>query len=505
MDSLVQVLQKTAARRPDRPALVTGEVQMTWGELSAAVDAAAAGLQRLGVEPGDRVGLVLPNCPQFVITYLACVRMGAMAVPLNPVLAPEEAAYIVADAGAKAVVAVQQTAPLAQAAASGAGGVEHLIVSGDDIPTGALDFRALLAGGPGELPEPRGGDEVAALMYTSGTTGRPKGAQLSHRNLLFDARASVAAVRMFEDDVFLSVLPLFHSFGATVCMVIPMLMGATSVLVPRFEPLPVLEAVQRSRATIFPGVPSMFAVLAGLKTDREFDAGSLRLCISGGAALPRELTPAFEQRYRTTLLEGYGPTEASPVVSVNRSEETRKIGTVGPPLPGVEVEVRDEDQLLPVGEIGEICVRGDNVMTGYWRDPEKTARAIRDGWLYTGDVGALDEDGYITIVDRKTDMIIVSGLNVYPREVEDVIRRLPQVRDCAVVGARSELRGEIVTAWVELHDGQAVANGDVIEHCSEHLARYKIPRQIHFVDGLPRSATGKVLKRELRERAATEV
>ncbi|MEA3403274.1 MAG: long-chain fatty acid--CoA ligase, partial [Armatimonadota bacterium] len=480
------------------------EVQMSWGEVSGAVDAVARGLLKLGIEPGDRVALVLPNCPQFVIAYLACVRAGAMAVPLNPVLAPEEAAHIVADAGARAVVAVGQTAPLAQAAAAGAGCVEQLIVSGDDIPEGALDFRALLAGGPAELPEPRGGDEVAALMYTSGTTGRPKGAELTHRNLLFDARASVEAVRMSEDDVFLSVLPLFHSFGATVCMIIPMLMGATSVLVPRFEALPVLEAVERSRATIFPGVPSMFAVLTGLRTGREFDVRSLRLCISGGAALPRELTPAFEQRYGSTLLEGYGPTDASPVVSVNRSERTRKVGTVGPPLPGVEVEVRDEDETLPVGEIGEICVRGENVMTGYWRDLGKTARAIREGWLYTGDLGTLDDDGYITIVDRKTDMIIVSGLNVYPREVEDVIRRLPQVRDCAVVGRRSELRGEIVTAWMELHDGQAVATGDVIEHCSEHLARYKVPRQVHLADELPRSATGKVLKRGLREHAVTE-
>lgn len=500
MDSLGCALRETTERCPDRTAVIAGSARISYRELAGAVEATAAGLLARGIEPGERVALILPNCPQFVISWMACARLGAFAVPLNPILAAEEAAYILGDAGAQALITLDQLLPMASGAAKAAGCVKHVIVAGESVPEGAVSLGALMASASEGLPEPPGGDSVAALLYTSGTTGRPKGAMLTHRNLLFDAMASREAVSMTEDDIFLGVLPLFHSFGSTVCMVIPIVMGATIVLVPRFDALSVLEAIEATRATIFPAVPSMFAVLAGLKSERSFDVGSLRLCISGGAALPPELTPAFEERYKTTLLEGYGPTEASPVVSVNRSRETRKIGTVGPPLPGVEVEIRDGDRPLPVDEIGEICVRGENVMAGYWQDDAKTREAIRDGWLYTGDLGHVDEDGYITIVDRKTDMIIVGGLNVYPREVEEVIRRLPAIRDCAVVGGRSRLRGETVVAYVELCEDHEIEADDIIEHCSNCLARYKVPRRVEIVEELPRSVTGKVLKRELRGR-----
>jgi len=500
-DSLPVALQQTARTHPDRTALIAGEHTMTWAEVAGAVEALAAGLMELGIRPGDSVALVLPNCPQFVLSYMATVRLGARVVPINPVLAPEEAIHIAGDSGSRAVIALEPTAPLAVAAAGACDRMEHLIVSGEELPDAAVDFHALMAADTTSLPDPPDAGEVAALLYTSGTTGRPKGAQLTHANLVSNASASIEAVDMGEDDIFLGVLPLFHAFGATVNMVIPVVVGATVVLVPRFEPLPVVEEIERTHATIFCGVPSMFAVLAALKTERSPDLSSLRLCISGGAALPRELTPIIEERYETTLLEGYGPTEASPVVSVNRTRESRKIGSVGPPLPGVEVEIRDESgQRMKVGEIGEICVRGPNVMLGYWQDPEKTANTIRDGWLYTGDLGHVDEDGYIYIVDRKTDMIIVGGLNVYSREVEDVIRLLPEVRDVAVVSCASRLRGEVVGAFIEVHEGHEADEQRIIEHCSEHLARYKVPRQIHFMRELPRSAIGKVLKRELRGR-----
>jgi long-chain acyl-CoA synthetase len=245
----------------------------------------------------------------------------------------------------------------------------------------------------------------------------------------------------------------------------------------------------------------MFAVLAAMKSPQGPKLPTLRLCISGGAALPLELTPIIEERYDTTLLEGYGPTEASPVISVNRTRESRKIGSVGPPLPGVEVEIRDDEgKEKKIGEIGEICARGPNIMRGYWHDEEKTAQTVRDGWLYTGDLGHVDEDGFIYIVDRKTDMIIVGGLNVYPREVEDVIRLLPGISDVAVVGERSKLRGERVCAWVEVERERNVSEKEIVAHCFEHLARYKVPRTIRFMHELPRSATGKVLKRELRGR-----
>ncbi|MGM0494976.1 MAG: long-chain-fatty-acid--CoA ligase [Armatimonadota bacterium] len=501
MDSIPVVLQQTAARVPQRPAILFAGDTVSYAELSVTVERVAAGLAGLGVEQGDRVALLLPNCPQFAYAYLAAARLGAMAVPMNPILAPEEVAYVLTDSGAKVLVGVEKTAPLVLAMADRCDCVEHAVIAAEDVPDGAIDFRALVAEDTSGLPAPPDAEAVACLQYTSGTTGRPKGAMLTHANLLSNARASAEAVSMTEEDVFLAVLPLFHVFGATVTMIIPITMGAASAHVPRFEPLPTLETIERTGVTIFCGVPSMFAVLAALKGAHGPDLSSLRLCISGGAALPRDLTPIIEERYATTLLEGYGPTEASPVISVNRTRESRKIGSVGPPLPGVEVEIRDEDgQQVKVGEIGEICAKGPNVMRGYWQDEEKTANAIRDGWLYTGDLGHVDEDGYIYIVDRKTDMIIVGGLNVYPREVEDVVRLLEPVRDVAVVGASSRLRGETVSAFIELHEGGSLDESEIIEHCSEHLARYKVPRTIRFIGELPRSATGKVLKRELRGR-----
>ena len=501
MDSIPVVLQQTAARVPERPAIFFGEQTISYAQLAVTVERVAAGLAGLGVGRGDRVALLLPNCPQFVYAYMAAARLGAMAVPMNPILAPEEVAWIVEDSGSKVLIAVERTAPLALAMAERCACIEQVVVAAEEVPAGALDFRALVVEDTSGLPAPPGAEEVACLQYTSGTTGRPRGAMLTHVNLLADAAASVEAVHMTDDDVFLAVLPLFHVFGATVTMIIPITLGAASAHLPRFEPLAVLETIQRAGVTIFCGVPSMFAVLAALKGPQGPDLSTLRLCISGGAALPLDLTPIIEERYSTTLLEGYGPTEASPVISCNPTRERRKIGSVGPPLPGIAVEIRDgAGQEVKVGEIGEICAYGPTIMRGYWNDPEKTAAAIRDGWLYTGDLGHVDADGFIYIVDRKTDMIIVGGLNVYPREVEDVIRLLAQVRDVAVVGSTSRLRGETVTAFVELHEREHLDQRQIVEHCSEYLARYKVPRSVRFLQELPRSATGKILKRELRAR-----
>jgi len=499
MASLSTMLRETAARQPGAPALRALGTTVTWAELAGAVEMAAGGLQSLGIGPGDCVALILPNCPQFVISYFATVRLGATVVPINPLLAPAEVVYIAADSGARAVVAIEQTAPLAQAAAAQCPDLQHVIVSGESVPAGAIDFAALMAGPPGDLPEPGADADIAALMYTSGTTGRAKGAMLSHTNLVANAQSCADGVRMTPDDIFLTVLPLFHSFGATVCMITPVLVGATSVLLPRFDALPALQAIEAERVTLFAGVPSMFAWLTALKAERVPDTSSLRLCISGGAPLPTEIIEPFEARYGSCLLEGYGPTEASPVVSCNRARDTRRIGSVGPPLPGVEVQIQDDEgRQIPAGEVGEICVRGANVMQGYWHAPEQTAETMRAGWLLTGDLGRVDDQGYIYIVDRKKDLIIVGGLNVYPREVENVLRELPEVRDCAAIGVKSAMQGERVKAFVELHEGQGLDEERALTHCHERLARYKVPRSIEVIATLPRSATGKVLKRELR-------
>ena len=500
MRSLSQVLAATAAQVPDRPAIVFGDAVIPYARLAGAVEALAAGLQRLGIGPGDRVALVMPNCPQFTMTYFAAARLGAVAVPFNPLLTPREAAQIVTDAGACVIVAVEPTAPLATAVAAQAPALEHTIIAGETLSEGALAFDDLLATAPEGLADPPGPNELAALLYTSGTTGAPKGAMLTHENLVSDAEASREAVTIEDDDIILAALPYFHSYGALVCMILPVLVGIPAVVLPRFESLPVLEALERTRATFFPAVPSMLAVLAAVKTDRVFDLSALRKCISGGAPLTERVRQGFEARYGAYILEGYGPTEASPVVSCNRSLQSRHITSVGPPLPGVEVEIRDEQgAALPLGEIGEICVRGRNVMRGYWNDAEQTAEALREGWLYTGDLGRVDEDGYLYIVDRKKDLIIVGGINVYPREVEDCIAELDEVADVAVVGVKSHLHGERVRACIEVREGHTLRPNRVIEHCAERLAHYKVPRHVNVFDQLPRNAVGKVLKRQLRE------
>ena len=494
-------LQRTAAAHPDRPAVTLGDRTLTYQDLAHAVAACAAGLSELGVGPGQRVAIIFPNCPQFVISYFAALQLGATVVPLHCLQGPAEIMHVIADAGAETLIGLDVFCPLMQAVREHVPTLRRVVVSGEASVPDAHDFAALLQPPSGPVPfHPATPDDLAVLIYTSGTTGRPKGAMLSHDNIVFDADACCEVISVTEQDVFGTVLPLFHSFGATVCMILPILQGAHSVLLPRFSPLTVLETLEAARATVFAGVPSMYAVMLQMKTDREFDLGAMRLAVSGGAPLPVEVLHGFERRFGVYMIEGYGPTEASPVVSVNRLDGTRKIGTVGPPLPGVSVKlVDDEFNEVALGEAGEVCVAGRNVMRGYWNDPERTAETIRDGWLLTGDMGTLDEDGLLSIVDRKKDMIIVGGMNVYPREVEDEILTLAQVADASVVGAPSRLRGEDVVAFIQLKENAQLDADIVIEHCKAHLANYKVPRRVEFRDELPRSFIGKVLKRALRD------
>ena len=364
-------------------------------------------------------------------------------------------------------------------------GLQHLISSYADQP---------LCSDSAQPQDP------AVLIYTSGTTGRPKGAVLSHSNLLANACSCRDIMGVSGQDKLLAVLPLFHSFGATVCMILPLIAGAGIVLQTNFAPLQVLEAIATHNVTILPGVPSMFAVLTACHTDQEYDLSSLRLSVSGGAPLATEVLTGFRQRYGVPLVEGYGPTEASPVVTVNPPKGVQKPGSVGVPIPGVEVRIIDEaSNDLPSGEVGEIAVAGDNVMQGYWNNPQATAAAIRDGWLYTGDLGKIDSDGYLYIVDRKTDMIIVGGTNVYPRELEQVITQMPQVSEVAVLGMPDALRGERIKAVVVLSEEVALSAEQLRTHCRQHLAAFKVPHIVEFRDSLPKSHLGKILKRELRE------
>ncbi len=488
------MLASSAGRVPDRPAFVFRDRRVTYAELYAQVGRLGALLAGNGVRRGQRVAVMLPNVPEFAVAYFGVQAAGATVVPLNPLLKVEELAYILADAAAAGLVCLQASEPLLRAAREAAARRAPLLVL--DAP----DLGGEVARRSAE-PEAPGRGDVAACLYTSGTTGRPKGAMLTHANLLANLRSFQQVLRATEDEVFLAVLPFFHAYGATALLLEPLSIGATIVPEPRFVPDAILRAIPQHRVTVFMGVPSMFAVLA----DTPLPGGpapAWRFCISGGAPLPPAVLEAFEARHGVPIYEGYGPTECSPVLTVNPPGGLRKVGSVGPAIPDVEIRILDAaGQRLPAGEVGEIAARGPNVMLGYLDKPAETAEVIRDGWYHTGDLGRMDEDGYVYIVDRKTDLILVGGLNVYPREVELVLERHPAVAEAAVFGARDALRGEAVTALVIPRNGVAVNPGELLQWCRQRLANYKVPRTIRLVEELPRTVTGKVLKSVLRERA----
>jgi long-chain acyl-CoA synthetase len=501
--TLVELFANSVARVPERPAVVFRDRRLTYRELDRLAGAVSGLLQEMGVGARDRVVLMSPNVPEFGAGYLGILMAGATVVPLNPLLKEEEVRYVLEDSSAVAMVGLGASLPLLRAARAGLarrcpilcldGPVER--EAGDlFLPEAVQDrVRFLVVSGTAE--------DVAVCLYTSGTTGRPKGALLSHRNLMANVESFRAVLHVTEDDVFLAALPLFHAYGATVLFLEPLSMGATIVVEPRFVPEAVLRAMVQHRVTLFAGVPSMYAVLVG-SPRLAGDFSSLRLCISGGAPLPVAVAEAFEAKYGIPIYEGYGPTECAPVLTVNPPFGKRKLGSVGPPIPQVDLRiVDDQGNRLPPGEVGEIVARGPNVMQGYLNRPAETAEVLRDGWYHTGDLGRVDEDGYYYIVDRKTDLILVGGLNVYPREVELVLAGHPAVAEAAVVGVPDPIRGEAPKAFVILRDGQQVAAQDLLQWCRQRLANYKVPRTIAVVADLPRTVTGKILKAEIRSTA----
>ncbi len=505
-NSLAEAGMRAAACWAERPALSFGDQTSTYQELHQQTCRLAGGFRELGLGEGSRLAVMIPNCPEFVLTYMAASHVGATVVPVPALLGAEEVAYILNDVGAQAMVVAEELAAIGHGAAQQADTVEALVVCGDTPEPDAACFGELMeATEPLVEPAAVSAEMPAVIIYTSGTTGKPKGAVLTHRNLLANVEACRQAISISEEDVFVTVLPLFHSFGATVSMLLPMFCGCHNVLLPGFSALHTVEAIQQNRATLVAGVPTMYALMMQVTDAGGYDLSSLRFAVSGGAALPDEVCVSFEQTYGVPIIEGYGPTEASPVVSVNPIDGRRKLGSVGLPLPGVETVIADDDMAeLPVGAIGEICVRGPNVMTRYHNAEELTNETLVNGWLRTGDMGKLDEDGYLYIVDRKKDLIIVGGINVYPREVEDCIAGMAQVAEVAVVGAPSKLRGEVVAAYVVLREGAEASAQQIIDHCRRHLAPYKVPKQVRFADGLPKSPIGKVLKQMLRSASSIE-
>lgn len=513
---LREIIEQGAERYPQNVALIFRDQPMTYGELAVAVRRLAAGLVSLGLQPGDRVALLLPNCTPFVWSYYAAQQMGVVVVPANPLLKPAELEYIWRDAGVRAVVTAGPLLEGVQVARGNVPSLEYVvsITPREELPDPALaelpgwvGLSELMArGASAGTPTPEiDANACAVIIYTSGTTGHPKGAMLSHRNLTRNVAQVQAALGFTPEDRFLTVLPLFHSFAGTVCQNLALSVGAGAVLLESFTPGRVLEAIERHRVTIFPGVPAMFNAILHFPPEREYDTSSLRLFVSGGAPLPAATLEALEARFRVPVLEGDGPTECSPVTSVNPLQGPRKVGSVGPPLPGVQIAIfNDQDEPLPAGEIGEIVVRGDNVMLGYLNQPEATAEAMRAGWYHTGDLGYMDTDGYVYIVDRKKDMIITGGLNVYPREIEEVLYTHPAVQDAAVIGVPDPLRGEDVVAAVVRRPGVDVTERELIVYCRERLANFKVPRRVLFREALPRGGTGKVVKRLLKKELELE-
>lgn len=486
---LFELIKRQAEQRGDAEAVVGGQMRLTYSQLEEKVENLAATLQGLGIGRGERVALLMPNNPLFIVGYFAVNRAGGVVVPINFLFKGEEVRYILTNAGARTILTLSPFKPLV-----------------DQLGEAGVVQRALFLDS-GEQTEYRAGlnissyppvpEDVAVFLYTSGTTGRPKGAMLTNRNLIANVESLLQCVYIDHQDIFICVLPMFHSFAWTVCVLIPLFVGGKVVVQDTFQPQAVVKNLLEEKVTIFCAVPAIFAALAQATAGVKFP--HLRLVISGGASLPLPVWEGFRRRFGIPLIEGYGLTEASPVVTLNPIEGIQKPGSIGLPIPRVEVRiVNEKGEDVALGEVGEIIVRGENVMKGYYNMPEATAEALRDGWLYTGDMAYRDEEGYIFIVDRKKDIIITGGLNVYPREVEEVLQSHPAVAEAAVVGEGDPLRGEVVKAFVRLKEGAEVNERELIRYCRERLANYKVPRKIRFVQEMPRNITGKVLKTALR-------
>jgi long-chain acyl-CoA synthetase len=489
--NLAQNLIDTAAEHADRPALKMDDAGLTYGEFRDAALKVAASLQARGISPGDRVGMVLPNVLSFPVVFYGALLAGAAVVPMNPLLKAREVEYYLRDSGARLVVALEPSAdPVVEAA--GTVGIEAVTV-GPALPEALIGDPAL------DAPVERSGDDLAVILYTSGTTGQPKGAELTHANLAGNCRTTAETLtENTVDDVIMGCLPLFHVFGLTCGLNTAVARGSLLTLIPRFDGGKALSVIERDRVTIFEGVPTMFAGMLHSPDAGSTDVSSLRLCVSGGSAMPVEVMRAFEEKFGCIILEGYGLSETSPVASFNHPHAERKPGSIGTPIAGVEMRLVDDDgRDVPAGEVGEIAIRGENVMKGYWERPEETAKAIPDDWFRSGDLARLDEDGYYFIVDRKKEMIIRGGYNVYPREIEEALYEHPAVAEVACVGISHPELGEEVAAAVALKPGASAEVDELREFVKERVAAYKYPRHLWLVDSLPKGPTGKILRRSV--------
>jgi len=517
ISNLGQMLKKSAQKYPRHTALIYGQRKVNYKELDCLSDSFCSGLVKLGVRKGDRVAILLFNRPAFVISYFGVLKAGATIVPINTMLKSDEIKYMLEDAVVTTMITSISFLDIASELRLRVGSLANIIlVSPEDVKDTTSFYKLLKTESKESKVLGPARDDIAVIMYTSGTTGHPKGAMLTHGNLISNAISSAKAIKITHKDNFVCVLPLFHSFAATVCMLLPIFCGAKITIFVSPRPFKrVLRGMIKKRVTVFTGVPSIFNILKDAKLPWVLTApliskviNRLRMCISGAAALPVETLVQFEKKFKIPLIEGYGLTEASPVVSLNPLKGVRKPGSIGLPLPDVKIKVVDENSKeLNCGQIGELLVKGPNVMKGYLNKEEANLETIKDGWLYTGDLVKIDRDGYIYVVGRKKEMINVRGFNVYPREIEDVLYQHPYVKEAAVVGIMDSHRGEAPKGFVVLKDqfiqdvkaGQSKTVDDIerelLHFLRDRLASYKIPRRIEVIDSFPKTSTGKILKR----------
>jgi long-chain acyl-CoA synthetase len=490
--TLSSILSETAKKYPKKIGIKFGDIALTYSEIDNTASLCAGGINALGVKSGDRVAILMKNCPEYIIAYFSIIRAGAIAVPINTFLTPDEVTYILNDCGCSLLI-------YDDSFSGHEAKVKNSISSLNSVMFGDIPQKET------ELTEGND-DDVSVFLYTSGTTGFPKGAMLTNKNLISNAEASREVMDIVHKDRFLLFLPLFHSFSFTVCVILPVLTGARIILLESVKPFSkVINSIIKDRVTLFIAVPTIYNILSRKRIP--FIAQLLmkflikiRVCVSGAAALPESTIHAFEGKFDIPLLEGYGLTETSPVVSVNPLKGIRKSTSVGPPIPGVEAAAVDDDGIkVGVDEVGELIIRGPNVMKGYYNRQTETDEVIKDGWLYTGDMAKIDKDGFIYIVDRKKDMIIVDGMNIYPREVEDIVMELPSIEECAMVGVADGRGSEISVLYLKSAEDAAVDKREVDDYLKERVARFKMPRRIKFIDDFPKTATGKIKKNELRK------
>ncbi len=510
MKNLCDILLCGARDYPHRAAIVFGQKIFSYADVLKKVNAVAAALDRWQVKKGDRVALLLDNGPDFVFCYFGILLSGGIVVPINHMFKREEAEYILKDSESMALITSSAYSAMALELNTIADNLQFVAFT-NLRQEGARSLAGDLNGLAGvETPQSAGAisaEDLAVFLYTSGTTGHPKAAMLTHGNLLSNAASSSKSITVTPQDTFLCFLPLFHSFAATVCMIMPFLNGSKTVIMKSPRPIKkLLRTIRKNKVTIFVGIPSLYQILADIKLPKWAFSwllrllNPIRLAISGAAALPVEAFLKFEKRFNIPLLEGYGLTEASPVVSLNPLRGPRKAGSIGLPLPGVSVKVVDDTgQALKDDEVGELCVLGPNVMKGYYKKDDENRLVLRQGWLLTGDMAKIAPDGYIYIMGRKKDMVNVRGLNVYPREIEEVLYQHPNVKEAAVIGIPDPHKGEVPKGYVVLKNKGGLSERDLISYLRDHLAAYKIPRRIELRDELPKNSSGKILKRVLAE------